>query len=103
ELQEKFVRSPGPGGQHVNTASTAVELRFYAAGNNDISEAVRERLLRLAGSRANAAGEIVIQAHRYRERERNREDARERLFRLIRRAAMRPQPRKRTRPSAAAR
>lgn len=102
-LREHFVRAPGPGGQHVNKASTAVELRFDAARSDVLSAPVRRRLLRLAGARATREGVIVIQAHRYRERERNRADARARLFELIRRAALRPRPRRRTRPPASAR
>jgi ribosome-associated protein len=103
ELSERFVRSPGPGGQHVNKTATAVELRFDAAQSPALAEPVRARLLRLAGNRANNDGEIIIQAHRYRSRERNREDARKRLFNLIRRAATPPRPRRKTHPSAAAR
>jgi ribosome-associated protein len=102
ELEERFVRSPGPGGQHVNKAATAVELRFDAKESASLSDPVRRRLLHLAGQQASKEGVIIIQAHRYRERERNREDARQRLVDLIRRAAAVPRTRRRTRPPARA-
>jgi len=102
-LTERFVRASGPGGQHVNTTATAVQLRLAAAGGEALPEAVRARLHRLARNRINAAGELVIEARRYRSRERNREDARARLAALIRRAAEPPAPRRRSRPNPAAR
>jgi ribosome-associated protein len=103
ELHEDFVRAPGPGGQHVNKASTAVQLRFQAARSPSLPEAVRRRLLATAGARATSEGEIVIQASRFRSREQNRQDARRRLVELIRRAAARPRKRKPTQPTAASR
>lgn len=101
ELRVSFVRASGPGGQNVNKVSTAVQLRFDAARSPSLPDTVRERLLRLAGSRATADGEIVIEAKRYRTQARNREDAEERLVALIRRAAVAPRPRRKTRVSAA--
>ena len=101
EVSEQFVRSPGPGGQNVNKLATAVQLRFDARGSKSLPDDVRSRLLDLAGTRATKQGEIVIDAHRYRTRERNREDALERLIALIRRAAVPPKPRKATRPTRA--
>ena len=101
EVSEQFVRSPGPGGQNVNKLATAVQLRFDARGSKSLPDDVRSRLLRLAGTRATKHGEIVIDAHRYRTRERNREDALERLVSLVRRAAMPPKPRRATRPTRA--
>ena len=101
EVREQFVRSPGPGGQNVNKVATAVQLRFDARGSRSLADDVRARLLVLAGSRATKQGEIVITAHRFRTRERNREDAVERLVSLVRRAAVEEKPRKPTRPSRA--
>jgi len=100
-LQERFVRAPGPGGQHVNKVSTAVELRFDLSAPPLLPEAVQARLIRLAGRRLAADGLLTIQAHRYRTQERNRRDALERLIALIRRATEVPRPRKPTRPTRA--
>jgi ribosome-associated protein len=101
ELEERFVRAPGPGGQHVNKVSTAVELRFDLARSSSLPEAVRARLARLAGRRLNAEGILTIEAHRFRTQERNRRDALERLVALVERAAIEPRARKATRPTRA--
>jgi len=103
ELRESFVRASGPGGQNVNKVATAVELRFDVAASPNLPEPVKARLLRLAGSRATGEGEIVIQASRFRSQPQNRADARERLFALIRRAAVAEKPRIATKPTRAAR
>jgi ribosome-associated protein len=101
ELEEVFVRSPGPGGQNVNKVSTAVQLWFPLERTKALPEDVRQRLRALAGRRATADGWLLIEASRFRSQARNRVDARARLVELIREAAKPPRPRKPTRPSAA--
>lgn len=102
ELAETFIRASGPGGQNVNKVSSAVQLRFDAAGSPSLPQDVRARLLKLAGHRATQAGEIIIIANRFRAQERNRQDAKERLFALIAAACEPPPPpRRKTRPTRA--
>lgn len=102
ELEERFVRASGPGGQNVNKVSTAVQLRFDPARSPALSAEVRERLRALAGSRVTSEGVLVIDARSHRTQGQNREDARMRLADLIRQALVRPKRRKKTRPGAAA-
>ena len=102
ELQLDFVRSSGPGGQNVNKVSTAVQLRFDALHSPSLPAEVKERLSQLAGSRMTTEGVLVIDAHQYRTQEQNRADALLRLVDLLRQAAHKPRPRKRTRPGASA-
>ena len=103
EISESFIRASGPGGQNVNKVSSAVQLRFDMRNSPSLPGPVKSRLERLAGSRMTADGVIVITAQRFRSQERNRDDARERLVALIRRAAEPPRPRRKTRPSRAQR
>jgi ribosome-associated protein len=98
EIQESFVQSSGPGGQHVNKVSTAVQLRFDVKRSASLPEPVRQRLLEMAGSRLTREGVLLIVARRFRSQDKNRKDARERLVRLIRRAARKPRTRRATRP-----
>lgn len=101
EIQMEFVRSSGPGGQNVNKVATAVQLRFDVRSTTALSDEVKARLERLAGSRMTGDGMLVIEGHRYRTQEQNRADALERFMELIRRALEEPHPRKRTRPTLA--
>jgi ribosome-associated protein len=96
ELSEAFVRASGPGGQNVNKVSSAVQLRFDVRGSPSLPNDVAVRLMRLAGKRLTKEGVIVIVAQQYRDQTRNRADARERLFDLIRQAAVKPTPRRPT-------
>ena len=96
ELEESFVRSSGPGGQNVNKVSSAVQLRFDARHSPSLPNDVAIRLMKLAGRRLTKDGVIVIVAQEHRDQSRNRAEARERLFDLIRQAAVRPTVRRAT-------
>jgi ribosome-associated protein len=102
EISESFVRASGPGGQHVNKSSTAVQLRFDARRSPSLPNDVALRLMKLAGSRLTREGVIVIVAQSHRSLKRNREEALERLVELIREASVPPTARRPTRPPRAA-
>ncbi len=102
EIEESFVRATGPGGQHVNTTSTAVQLRFDVRHSPSLTDDVRHRLERLAGRRLTRDGVLVLMAQGQRSQKRNREEALDRLVALVREAARPPVPRKKTRVSKAA-
>lgn len=101
-VEERFIRASGPGGQHVNTSATAVQLR-YDLGRVDMPRPVRERLRKLAGQRLNSDGVLILEASEFRSQERNRRAVRERLLRLLEEAWKQPRKRIPTRPGPAAR
>jgi ribosome-associated protein len=101
EIQEEFIRASGPGGQNVNKAATAVQLRFDVVNSRSLPDEVRKRLLSLARKRINEDGVLVIDARRYRSQRANRRDAMERLVKLIRKAAQKPRIRRKTKPTLA--
>ncbi len=102
EIEEKFVRSSGPGGQNVNKVATSVQLRFDVRRSPSLTGQIRRRLAQIAAGRISADGILIIEAREFRTQEQNRQAARERLVALLRRAAQAPRVRRPTRPSLAA-
>lgn len=100
ELRFDYIRASGPGGQNVNKVATAVQLRFNARASS-LPEEAKARLIRLAGKRITADGVLLIEAKQFRTQEQNREDAIQRLIALVRKALVKPKPRKKTKPTKA--
>jgi ribosome-associated protein len=100
DIRFKFIRSPGPGGQHVNKAATAVQLRFDLAHTACLPDYVRRNLIKLAKSRINSKGLLIINANRFRSQDLNRKDALDRLTQLIKEAARKTKSRRATKPTA---
>ena len=103
EMTEKFSRSSGPGGQHINKVDTKVELRFFALRSPNLSKIIKDRLKVIAGKKWSLNGEIIITAEKYRSQARNRLLAKSKLVRLISEALEEPVQRLKTKPSKAVR
>ena len=101
DIQKRFIRASGPGGQHVNKASTAVQIRYDARQASTLPEDVKKRAIVFAGKQATVNGVIVIEAQRFRSQEQNLQDAVNRLVRIIRSASEKPKTRRKTQPTKA--
>ena len=99
EINYKYIRSPGPGGQNVNKVATGVLLRLDVAGSASLPDIVKMRLAIFAGTKLSSDGVLLIKATRYRTQERNKQDGLDRLCELLQRAATIPKKRRKTRPS----
>jgi len=101
EIHLEFVRSSGPGGQNVNKVATSVQLRFDVKNSPSLPEEIRHRMIRLAGKRITSDGVLIIEAKRFRTQEKNRQDAIDRLIKLISKASKKPKSRRKTKPTLA--
>ena len=101
EIHQEFIQASGPGGQNVNKVATAVQLRFDVANSPSLPDEVRQRLFSLARKQITKEGVLIIEARRFRTQAANRQDAMERLVKLIRRSAQKPKVRRKTRPTRA--
>ena len=102
EIQYDFIRASGPGGQNVNKVASSVQLRFDIRNSPSLEPDVKERLIKLAGSRVTEDGVLIIEAKKYRTQEQNRYDATQRLIAWIQKALEKPKVRRATRPSLTA-
>jgi ribosome-associated protein len=103
ELEITASRSSGPGGQHVNTSDTRIQVRWNVAGSAALGEVQRRRVMSALDSRLTNEGDLMVACDTHRSQRRNREEALQRLASLVRQALVPPRPRKKTRPSAEAR
>lgn len=101
ELVYTASRSSGPGGQHVNTSDTRIQVRWNVKDSSALDETERARLLKMLASRLTEAGDLILAGDSHRSQRRNREDVTQRLATMVREALIPPKPRRKTRPTRA--